>query len=85
MIADLNQKLPPNAEIDFFNDLTKTSVIVFQDQQTLGRTRGDISLAAQAPNRFPFIWLLTQDSKAVAFTGAIVRSTPLVFQPAEPA
>ena len=74
-------QLPPNAEIDFFNELTKTSVWVFQDQQTLGVLRGDITLAAQSPSRFPFIWLLTQDSKAVAFTRLLFAMRPWYSQP----
>ncbi len=76
MIADLNRKLPPNPEIDYFNDLTKMSVQVFQDLQSLGILRGDISLAAQKPNQFPFVWLLTQDSKAVAFTRVLFALRP---------
>ncbi len=76
VIADINHKLPPNPEIDFFNDLTETSVWVFQDRQTLGTLRGDITLAAQSPNQFPFIWLLTQDSKAVAFTRLLFVMRP---------
>ena len=76
VIADLNHNLPPNAEIAYFNDLTDTSVNVFQDAQSLGILRGDIILAAQAPNQFPFVWLLTQDSKAVAFTRLVFAMRP---------
>ena len=68
VIADLNEKLPRDAEMDFFNDLTDTSAPVFQELQSLGALRGDIGRTPLAPNRFPFVWLLTQDSKAVAFT-----------------
>ncbi len=76
VIADLNRRLPPAAEIDFFNDLTEASVIVFQELQSLGALRGDVRLAATAPSRFPFIWLLTQDSKAVAFTRLLFAMHP---------
>jgi Dolichyl-phosphate-mannose-protein mannosyltransferase len=76
VIADLNRKLPPNPEIDFFNPLTETSVIVFQELQSLGALRGDITLAATTPNQFPFVWLLTQDSKAVAFTRLVFAMRP---------
>ena len=76
VIDDLNHKLPPNTEIDFFNDLTAGSVIVFQDLQTLGKLRGDIYLAARAPDQFPFVWLLTQDSKAQAFTRLLFAMHP---------
>jgi 4-amino-4-deoxy-L-arabinose transferase-like glycosyltransferase len=73
---DLNHRLPPGAEIDFFNELTRTSSWVFQDQQTLGVVRGDIALAVRSPHDFPFIWLLTQDSKAVAFTRLLFAMRP---------
>jgi Dolichyl-phosphate-mannose-protein mannosyltransferase len=76
VLADLNRRLPPNAEIDYFNDLTDSSVIVFQELQSLGALRGDIGLAATAPGTFPFIWLLTQDSKAVAFTRLLFAMHP---------
>ena len=54
VIADLNRQLPPNAEVDFFNDLTNTSVIVFQELQSLGVLRGDIGLAAQRRGHISF-------------------------------
>jgi Dolichyl-phosphate-mannose-protein mannosyltransferase len=76
VIADLNRRVPPNAEIDFFNDLTTSSVIVFQELQSLGVLRGDIGLAATLPRTFPFIWLLTQDSKAVTFTRLLFAMRP---------
>jgi 4-amino-4-deoxy-L-arabinose transferase-like glycosyltransferase len=76
VIADLNRKLPPEAEIDYFNPQTEASVIVFQELQSLGALRGDISLAARLPNQFPFVWLLTHDSKAVAFTRLLFALRP---------
>jgi Dolichyl-phosphate-mannose-protein mannosyltransferase len=76
VMADLNEKLPRDAEIDFFNELTSASVMVFQDAQALGRLRGDIYLAARTPDRFPFVWLLTQDSKAQVFTRLMFAMRP---------
>ncbi len=76
VIADLNRQLPANPEIDYFNPMTETSVIVFQELQSLGVLRGDITLATRAPDRFPFVWLLTQDSKAVAFTRLLFVMRP---------
>jgi hypothetical protein len=76
VISDLNEKLPRDVEIDFFNELTSASVMVFQDSQTLGRLRGDIYLAARAPDQFPFVWLLTQDSKAQVFTRFLFAMRP---------
>jgi 4-amino-4-deoxy-L-arabinose transferase-like glycosyltransferase len=76
VIADLNDRLPPNPEIDFFNPLTETSNVVFQELGSQGILRGDITLAARAPNQFCFVWLLTQDSKAVAFTRLLFALRP---------
>ena len=82
VMADLNEKLPRNAEIDFFNDLTTASVMVFQDSQGLGRLRGDIYLAAHTPDRFPFVWLLTQDFESAGVHAVFICDAPLVHQPA---
>src|SRR5262249_28738497 len=35
VIDDLNRRFPPRAQVDFLNDLTKTSIGVFQDLQNL--------------------------------------------------
>ncbi len=75
VLDELNRRLPPNAQVDFLNDLTRTSVPVFPDQQSLGLLRGDLILGwASAP--FPYVWLLTQDSKATAFTRLLFAMHP---------
>ena len=53
VIADLNRRLPPNAEIDFFNDLTDSSVIVFQELQSLGVAAGRHRPGGAAPAPSP--------------------------------
>jgi hypothetical protein len=75
VIADLNQRLPASAQIDFLNDHTKTAVPVFQDQQNLGILRGDI-VPGRTDVQFPFVWLLAQDSKATAFTRLLFGMRP---------
>jgi 4-amino-4-deoxy-L-arabinose transferase-like glycosyltransferase len=76
ILGEINDKLPPHAEVDFFNDKTKTSVIVFQEHQSLGKLRGDILLTARHIDRFPYVWLLTQDSKAEALTRLLFAMRP---------
>ncbi len=76
VIDDLNRRLPPRAQVDFLNELTKTSVGVFQDLQNLGILRGDIVLGGIDPDTFPYIWLLTQDSKATAMTRLFFAMRP---------
>jgi hypothetical protein len=76
VLEDINQKLPPEAEVDFFNDKTDTSVIVFQEHQSLGTLRGDIRLKARGADRFPYVWLLTQDSKAEALQRLLFAMRP---------
>jgi hypothetical protein len=76
VIADLNRKLPQRAQVDFLNDSTNTSVIVFQELQALGALRADILLVAREADKFPYVWLLTQDSKSSAFTRLLFALVP---------
>jgi hypothetical protein len=76
VIDELNRRLPPHAQVDYLNDLTKTSVGVFQDLQSLGRLRGDIVLGGIDRDAFPYVWLLTQDSKAIALTRLFFAMRP---------
>ena len=75
VIDDLNRRLPPRAQVDFLNEMTKTAVPVFQDRQTLGVLRGDIILG-RIGRDFPYVWLLAQDSKADAFTRLLFAMRP---------
>jgi len=76
VLEELNRRLPAHAEVDFLNEMTKTSVIVFQDHQCLGALRKDIRLVSRRADRFPYVWLLTQDSKASAFTRLLFTMRP---------
>ncbi|HKI19640.1 MAG TPA: glycosyltransferase family 39 protein [Isosphaeraceae bacterium] len=76
LIAEINRRLPPRAEVDFLNDMTKTAVPVFADQQSLGILRADIQLGRSSHSKFPYAWLLTQDSKAAAFTRLLFAMRP---------
>jgi Dolichyl-phosphate-mannose-protein mannosyltransferase len=75
VIDDLNRILPPGAQVDFLNKNTRTAVPVFSDQQSLGSLRGDIVLG-RPDLRFPFVWLLAQDSKATSFTRLLHAMRP---------
>jgi 4-amino-4-deoxy-L-arabinose transferase-like glycosyltransferase len=75
-LKEINDRLPPGAEVDFLNDMTHTAVPVFSDQQSLGILRGDIQLGRSSHSRFPFAWLLTQDSKSSAFTRLLFAMRP---------
>jgi hypothetical protein len=76
VLAELNARFPPHAEIDFLNEKTRTSGMVFQELQTLGALRADVRLVARRDDRFPFVWLLTQDSKASEFTRLLFAMHP---------
>lgn len=66
-IAEINGlPLPRGSHIAFPNDLSKTST--FDDLQSLGALRADLILGEDRPNVFPYLWLLTHDSKAMAYT-----------------
>src|SRR5262249_57867442 len=74
VLRALNARLPEGAEVDFLNQ--KTNNITFQEIQTLGGLRRDIRLIARQTDRFPYVWLLTQDSKASAFTRLLFAMRP---------
>ena len=75
VIDDLNGRFPPQAQVDFLNPQTRTSGQVFQTHQDLGRLRSDIRLVRRDA-AFPYVWLLTHDSKATAFTRLLFGMHP---------
>jgi hypothetical protein len=87
-LAEINGRdgLPPKATVDFLNDKEKTANMVFMDLQSLGALRGDIDLEPRGPKElvddlrpgvgFPYVWLLTHDSKASAFTRLLFAMKP---------
>ncbi|MGE3821553.1 MAG: 4-amino-4-deoxy-L-arabinose transferase, partial [Isosphaeraceae bacterium] len=74
VLAELNAKLPRGAEVDFLND--KTNPSTFIELQSLGDLRPDVRLGWRDTSRFPHVWLLTQDSKASAFTRLLFAMRP---------
>ena len=76
VIAELNRRLPPSAEVDFLNDKTKTSVSRFRSCRAWEHCVADIRLGWRHDDQFPFVWLLTQDSKATAFTRLLFAMQP---------
>jgi hypothetical protein len=74
MIAELNRLLPENAPVDFLN--VKTNPVTFQELQSLGVLRPDVVLITRTDDRFPFVWLLTQDSKACDLTRLLFAMRP---------
>lgn len=73
-LAEINAKLPAGAEVDFLND--KTNPSTFIELQSLGELRPDLKLGWRDSSRFPYVWLLTQDSKASAFTRLLFALRP---------
>lgn len=79
-LDELNQKLPPGAEVDFPNDLTNP--MTFQELQTLGALRSDLRLGGEVKlhglryEELPYVWLQTQDSKASAFSRLLFAMRP---------
>jgi 4-amino-4-deoxy-L-arabinose transferase-like glycosyltransferase len=66
-LAALNDRLPHAAVLEMFNERTDT-LTTFEELQSLGALRSDIRLRIRDPNVFPYVWLLTQDSKASPLT-----------------
>ena len=80
-LDELNRVLPPGAMVEQPNTLTNPPT--FNELQNLGALRGDIKMGInpgeRQPDRFPFVWMQTQDSKASAFSRllfAIALGTP---------
>ncbi|GIW86180.1 MAG: hypothetical protein KatS3mg108_0504 [Isosphaeraceae bacterium] len=73
VIAELNERLPRGAHVAFPNSLSSPST--FQELQALGVLRGDVRLGAPDDD-YPFLWLLTHDSKATANTRLLFALKP---------
>ncbi len=79
-LAEINQKLPPGAEVDFPNDLTNP--MTFQELQSLGALRSDVKLGSEVKlhsrryDELAYVWLQTQDSKATAFSRLLFVMRP---------
>ena len=73
-IAEINDRLPHGAAVDFFNPLTSPET--FADLQALGQLRRDIKLGPRSSAEFPYVWLLTQDSKSTGFTRLLFAMKP---------
>jgi 4-amino-4-deoxy-L-arabinose transferase-like glycosyltransferase len=67
--------LPAGTRVTFPNDLSKP--VTFEDLQSLGMLRGDIHLGDDRTYGFPYLWLLTHDSKAMAYTRFLFEMRPV--------
>ena len=74
MINEINARLPRGATVDFLS--TMTCPETFTLLQELGHLRGDLILGVRDPTTFPYAWLLSQDSKATAFTRLLFAMKP---------
>ncbi len=75
VIDDLNERFPLHAQVDFLNQKTDTASPVFYEYRNLKALRSDIILQELDEN-LPYVWLLTQDSKAFAFTRLLFAMGP---------
>ena len=73
-VAEVNASLPHGASVDFLNDVANPPT--FFELQTLGELRSDIGHGDPDAREFPYVWLLTQDSKASAFTRLLFAMRP---------
>jgi hypothetical protein len=73
-IAEINERLPPGATVDFLT--TMTTPETFTLLQELGHLRSDVVLGLRDSITFPYVWLLTQDSKATTFTRLLFAMKP---------
>jgi hypothetical protein len=73
-LREIEERLPPGATVDFLNPLGTTDT--FADLQSLGELRSDIQLGLRDARTFPYVWLLTQDSKATPLTRLMFAMSP---------
>ena len=73
VLEEINAKLPSAANVSFAN-VQSAPVPVLDDEQALGMLRGDIQV--EVKNTFPYLWLLTHDSKADAFSRLLFAMNP---------
>jgi hypothetical protein len=74
-LAALNRQFPQGATVEFASEQSNP-VMVMQDLQSLGKLRGDLRLGAERYDEFPFMWLLTHDSKANAHSRLLYAMHP---------
>jgi 4-amino-4-deoxy-L-arabinose transferase-like glycosyltransferase len=74
-LSDPKTGLPPGAVVDMLNERTST-LTTFEELQSLGELRPDIATRVRDPNVFPYVWLLTQDSKASPMTRLLFVMRP---------
>jgi hypothetical protein len=75
VMDELNRRFPERAQVDFLNKKTDTASPIFYEYRKLRALRADIILQ-QIDQNLPFVWLLTQDSKAYAFTRLLFAMRP---------
>jgi hypothetical protein len=69
VLAEINARaatLPAGSSITFGSSQSAPST--FDELQALGELRGEVRLGARSRDTFPYMWLLTHDSKASALT-----------------
>jgi 4-amino-4-deoxy-L-arabinose transferase-like glycosyltransferase len=74
-LRELNRRLPRDAAIEFANEMSNP-IMVVSDLQSLGDLRGDVLLGARSKSEFPYMWLLTHDSKADGFSRLLFGMRP---------
>jgi hypothetical protein len=73
-IGEINARLPQRSTVAFLSSHTHPET--FTILQELGHLRGDVRLGSRDGTSFPYVWLLTQDSKATAFTRLLFAMKP---------
>ena len=76
-LDEINRKLPRGAQVDFLNEQSEPPT--FAELQALGELRPDLSIGWRDPDQFPYVWLLTHDSKATTFTRALFALRPSFY------
>ena len=73
-LQEINARLPKGAAVTWSNELSQTPT--FHTLQALGALNADLDLSPTGADGFPFMWLLTHDSKATGFTRLLFALHP---------
>ena len=73
-LREINETLPEGAAVVPTNGFSQ--VPTFHELQSLGALRSDLRLDPEAVEDFPFVWLLTHDSKADGYSRLLFAMQP---------
>ncbi len=73
-LEEINGRLPRDAAVEPVNDMSRPPTFLYLRE--MGQLRSDIQLGSLSRDQFPYMWLLTQHSKASALSRLLYTMEP---------